>query len=268
MKRISDENRFLPWPNRGKDFETMNSLSPRFNQKTSKPNYGHSDATKPTPKISVSTQPNLNVSGHSVSKWLISELIAYEKFIWLYNNTEKNLSQQKWRMNIQKFEVEAEESNKKSQDHLKSMPQSLPTQKTENFEFSRNLWKSGIFQVIGDSSWVKCHFTLYWVTTVCQYSVSRWSPFLWFSNIEFRLFSKNFFESHFKSPSGICTYAYETYGHQSSPGTDTIVCGHSTMDYVSAELWLPQSWSMKDYSPEFVQSLPAPVSSNSIFVVR
>ena len=69
------------------------------------------------------------------------------------------MSQQKWRMNIQKFEVEAEESNKKSQDHLNSMPQSLPTQKTENFKFSRNLWKSGIlsFKVIGDSSRVKPH---------------------------------------------------------------------------------------------------------------
>ena len=88
-----------------------------------------------------------------MSKWLILELIAYEKFIWLYNNTEKNMSQQKWRMNIQKFEVEAEEYHKKSQDHLNSMPQSLPTQKTENFKFSRNLWKSGIlsFQVIYDS---------------------------------------------------------------------------------------------------------------------
>ena len=35
-------------------------------------------------------------------------------------------------MNIQNFEVEAEESHKKSQDHLNSMPQSLPTQKNSN----------------------------------------------------------------------------------------------------------------------------------------
>jgi len=46
-------------------------------------------------------------------------------------------------MNIQNFEVEAEESHKKSQDHLNSMPQSLPTQKTK-FKFSRNLLKSEI----------------------------------------------------------------------------------------------------------------------------
>ena len=148
MKRISDENRFLSWPNRVEDFETMNSLSPRFNQKTSEPNYGHSDATKLTPNLSI-FYPNKIVL---VIKWanytIILELIAYEKLIWLYNNNStKSMSQQKWRMNIQKFEVEAEESNKKSQDHLNSMPQSLPTQKTENFEFSRNLWKSGI-----------CHF--------------------------------------------------------------------------------------------------------------
>ena len=48
------------------------------------------------------------------------------------NNTKKNISQQKCRINIQKIEVEAEEYHKKSQDHLNSMPQSLPTQKTSN----------------------------------------------------------------------------------------------------------------------------------------
>ena len=52
-------------------------------------------------------------------------------------------------MNIQNFEVEAEESHEKSQDHFRSMPQSLPTQKAENFEFSRNLSKFGIFYTLG-----------------------------------------------------------------------------------------------------------------------
>ena len=61
-------------------------------------------------------------------------------------------------LNIQNFEVGAEESNKESQDHLNSMPQSLPTQKTENLKFSRNLWKSGILSLLAiDASLMKPH---------------------------------------------------------------------------------------------------------------
>ena len=145
------------------------------------------------------------------------------------------MSQQKWRMNIQKFEVEAEESNKKSQDHLNSMPQSLPTQKTENFKFSRNLWKSGI-----------CHFwssvTHHWWNRI--FRILHFTEWLLCVNTaypdglrfyDFQILSSGFlvnffFESHFTSSSGICTYAYGTYGHQSSAGTDTIVCRNRTLD--------------------------------------
>ena len=139
------------------------------------------------------------------------------------------------------------------------------TEFTDSEKFKFSIWKSGICHFrssVTHHGWNRilrtAHFTewLLCVNTAYPDGLRFYDFQILSSGFWVKIFSRATSSPHLASAhmlKGTC-------GHQSSAGTDTIVCGHITRDNVSTELWLPQSWSMKDYSPEFVQSLPAPVS--------
>ena len=86
-----------------------------------------------------------NMSENMPRRERLKKIKTQASLCWNYDvdfSVRKNMSQQKWRINIQNSEVEAEESHKKSQDHFNSMPQSLPT---------RN-WKSSKSAIIPNIS--------------------------------------------------------------------------------------------------------------------